>query len=187
MRRQRSPGVDNGNMIKRAFLLSGLALYFLSACAGGPFFTSEVTEIFLVRHAEKEPGRDPDLTPAGRERANKLAERLADAKLDVIYSTDYTRTRQTAAPIALESGLPVIYYDPAKLDLFAAQIREQGGRILVVGHSNTTPQLVTALGGQPGTPIVEATEYDRLYVIRIEREDVTTDLQRYGAPSGLPD
>lgn len=172
-------------MKRRIFLAAGCALLALSACATGPFFGPGVTEIYLVRHAEKDPGADPDLTPEGRQRAEILSQRLASANIDVVYSTDYTRTRRTAAPFALQAGLPVIYYDPSKLDAFALQLRQQGGRILVVGHSNTTPQLVAALGGEPGNPIVEATEYDRLYKVRIDGDVVTTDLQRYGAPSQI--
>ena len=177
--------MNNGGMKKISFLMTGFALLFLSACAGGSFFGPSVTEIYLVRHAEKEPGSDPGLTPEGRQRAEDLAERLAEADINVIYSTDYKRTRRTAAPFALQAGVPVIYYDPSKLDDFALQLREQGGRILVVGHSNTTPQLVGALGGEPGAPIVEATEYDRLYVVRIAGGEVTTDLQRYGVLSNI--
>ena len=159
-----------------------LSALLIAACAGTPFSAISETQIYLVRHAEKEPGRDPNLTPDGKVRAQALAGRLEDADLTTIYSTNTARTRQTAGPAALKAGVPVIYYDPKNLDAFAAQLLAQG-KILVVGHSNTTPELVAALGGEPGEPIVEATEYDRLYVLSIAEGTVSTDLQRYGEPS----
>lgn len=158
-----------------AFLFAALCL---GACA-----TSADPTIYLVRHAEKEPGRDPNLTPLGKIRAEALATRLEGAKLTAIYSTDYKRTRQTATPAALSFGLPVIRYNAVKLEEFAAQLLGQTGNVLVVGHSNTTPQLVAALGGEAGAPITEATEYDRFYVLTLNDDGVTTDLQRFGEPT----
>ena len=170
-------------MTYKNIFCTALAVCFLSACASVPFASKPSTEIYLVRHAEKEPGRDPNLNPDGKVRAQALADRLASVGLTAIYSTNTARTRQTAAPITLKTALPVIYYDPAELDAFAAQLLKLDGHILVVGHSNTTPDLVAALGGEAGAPIVEASEYDRLYVLTIEGDSVSTDLQRYGQTS----
>lgn len=169
-------------MLRRSFILI-LAGFMLAACANSPFGDQADQQIYLVRHAEKEPGRDPQLTPDGRARAIALAERLSKAELGAIYSTNLRRTRQTAGPIALATEIPVIFYDASKLDEFASQLRGQSGNILVVGHSNTTPDLAAALGGEAGAPIIEATEYDRLYVLTIKDGIVTTDIQRFGEPS----
>lgn len=167
-------------MLKRYFLIIGLAVLALAGCAGTGLLGQQDQTIYLVRHAEKDPGPDPGLTPDGRVRAKQLAERLAKVKLAHIYSTNYRRTRQTAAPVALAAGQPVIYYDPQDLDRFAGQLRELKGNVLVVGHSNTTPDLVAALGGEPGAPIVEAGEYDRLYRLVMRESGVETVLERYG-------
>lgn len=171
-------------MTYRNIFYAALSLILLLACSGLPIGSNSEGQVYLVRHAEKDPGRDPNLTPAGKRRAQALAELLKAADLTAIYSTNTARTRQTAAPIALQTGLPVIYYEGDSLDEFADQLRALGGRILVVGHSNTTPDLVAELGGEPGAPIVEATEYDRLYVLTLKGQHVTTDLQRYGQASG---
>lgn len=168
-------------MLKHVFALL-LSALLLTGCAGSPFSGQKAQDIYLVRHAEKEPGRDPQLSPEGKVRASVLAARLADANLVAVYSTDTRRTRQTAGPVALQAGLPVIFYDPSKLDAFAARLRAVEGNVLVVGHSNTTPDLANALGGDGGTPIVEANEYDRLYHLRLDGETVITDLQRFGVP-----
>lgn len=157
-------------------LLSGALV--LGACASAP--PPVENTIYLVRHAEKADGQDPSLTLIGRARAEILAQELEDAGLTGIYSTDYKRTRETAAPAAKATGLPVIRYDPRSLESFASMLRNTPGTLLVVGHSNTTPELVDLLGGKPGTPIDEASEYDRLYVLTVDGRRVRTELRRYG-------
>jgi phosphohistidine phosphatase SixA len=120
---------------------------------------------FLVRHAEKaDPSKDPPLTEEGRARAEGLARMLRDAGVDEIFSSDFVRTRDTAAPLASRLGLDVELYDPDALADLAQALLASPGRYLVVGHSDTTPELAGLLGGDPGPPIPED-EYDRLYVL----------------------
>jgi len=144
--------------------------------------------VFLVRHAEKvDQSRDPDLSVEGYSRADALALTLADAKIEQVHSSDYIRTRYTAAPVADLFDLEINLYDPSDLYTLAGELEAKGGRHLVVGHSNTTPDLVELLGGEPGPAIVEETEYDRLYILTIDKERVNTVLLRYGKPcSSLP-
>jgi phosphohistidine phosphatase SixA len=143
---------------------------------------SGVTTVFLVRHAEKQlDSQDPDLTEAGRQRALALARALRSVPLDAIYSTDTHRTRQTAAPLAGARSLEVELYDKDDLGHLAMKLRGAPGRYLVVGHSNTTPELVSRLGGDPGAAIDEASEFDRLYVLLLHPDgSVVTVLLRYG-------
>lgn len=162
------------------------ALPLLVACAAGspePAAPPDPLVVLLVRHAEKvvdEP--DPALSPAGVERAADLAAALRDAGIERIHSSDYRRTRDTAAPLAATLGLEVEIYDPRDLAALAARLRRDGGRHLVVGHSNTTPEAVALLGGEPGGEIDEASEYDRLYVVTVGGDgSVGTVLMRYGA------
>ncbi len=156
--------------------------------------------VVLVRHAEREDQLSPDDSPSGpdgalrgtpddpalsrlgQERSGLIAELLADAQLGDVWSTDYLRTRETALPTADAAGLAINAYDPGDLPAFAESLIEMGGRHLVVGHSNTTPELVAALGGDPGSPIDES-EYDRLYVVSVLPGSATTTvLLRFGAP-----
>ena len=138
--------------------------------------------VFLVRHAEKTAEEnDPSLTMQGQQRAEQLADLLADAEITRIYSSDYARTRDTAAPLAEQLGLEVEIYDAGDLQVIASKLKAKGERALVVGHSNTTPELVELLGGDGGEPIVEATEYDRLYIVSTgDNGRATTLLLRFG-------
>ena len=109
-----------------------------------------------------------------------LARTLADAEIEYVHSTDLIRTRNTAVPVAALFGLELELYANSGLHDLAEKLQTLGGRHLVVGHSNTTPMLVEILGGEPGLPIIEATEYDRLYVLTISKGEVNTVLLRYG-------
>ncbi len=162
--------------------LLGLCLLTLLVAAPSVAAQEDVV-VYLVRHAERaEDGTDdPPISEAGVERAWLLAEMLKDAGITHIHSTDYKRTLQTGKPLAEASGLEAASYDPRDLGGFAARLRSTPGRHLVLGHSNTTPDLVRALGGDPGEPIEEF-EYDRLYVVVVDTDDVSTILLRFGAP-----
>lgn len=148
--------------------------------ATDPAPTVAAHQIYLVRHAEKQTGSDPALTEAGHQRAVLLADLLADKGVTHIHSTNYRRTLETAAPLAERLGLPVELYDPSDLEVFADALASMPGIHLVVGHSNTTPPLAEALGGDPGTEIDEASEYDRLYVITLSTENVDSRIERFG-------
>jgi phosphohistidine phosphatase SixA len=137
---------------------------------------------FLVRHAEKADLSDGSpLTEAGRLRAQSLANLLRDAGIERIYSSDFVRTRDTAAPLANDLGLEVILYDPNELNDLKDELVSSPGRHLVVGHSNTTPELSGLLGGEPG-PAISDDEYDRLYML-VYRPGVGTStvIVRFGA------
>ena len=166
-------------IFRRTFLLAAVSALVLTACAQKPSVPGAT--YYLVRHAEKTAENpDPALTEAGEKRAIDLAHRLKDVKLTAIYSTDYTRTRDTAAPAAKAAGLEVQLYNAGALSEFADELLAQKGHILVTGHSNTTPGLSEALGGPAGEPIVEATEYDRLYILERTDDQITGRIERYG-------
>jgi probable phosphoglycerate mutase len=139
--------------------------------------------IYLVRHAEKlDDSRDPPLSDAGTARAEELARVLGDAGLTHVWSTDFNRTRSTAAPAAARAGLQVEVYDPSKAGEFVEQLKRTPGRHLVVGHSNTTPALVELLGGAAGAAMTD-TEYDRLYVVVVDPSGTTSTMLRFGVPA----
>ena len=169
--------------MKLNFILALLALTACSAedqIASSPPSQEAAHKIFLVRHAEKQAGDNPSLTAAGELRAATLAEIMSKKGLTHIHSTNYKRTLETAAPIAQLSGVEIQLYDPSKLDAFADDLRSTVGVHLVVGHSNTTPDLALALGGDPGDSIDEKNEYDRLYVIDLDPDGPSSSIERFG-------
>lgn len=182
------------DLIRRGFL-SLLTAALVAACAAtaasAPAAKSSaepvaVTRFFLVRHGEKEAGSDPALTPAGAERARALAERLKAEGVTEIWSTRTRRTQQAAAPMAAQTGLVVQTYDATTLPAFASWLLDVPGVKLVVGHSNTTGELAALLGADPGPPIDDAREFDRLYVISVDADGIVRSrIERYGARSPL--
>ena len=133
--------------------------------------------IYLTRHAEKSAtGADPVLTPEGRVRAQNIAATLKKAGITRIFSTNYARTRETAQALAAVIPIPVQIYDGSQIAVFAQQLKDTPGNALVVGHSDTTPELIRQLGGESGITIAE-TEFDRLYQVAIGADgDVSTTL-----------
>ena len=136
-------------------------------------------EVILVRHGETSGGgADPALSEAGVARARLLAETLPP--VDRVFTTAYRRTTGTAEFAANRNGIAAETYDPRDLAGFATYLKALGGVSLVVGHSNTTGELVRLLGGDPGPPISDS-EYDRIY--RVSLPSGSTQQTRYGANS----
>ena len=138
--------------------------------------------VFCVRHAEKvDSSEDPELSAVGLERAAALARTLRSAEIEYVHSSDFIRTRDTAAPAAADHGLEVELYDPRDLPALVEKLREAGGRHLVVGHSGSTSELAELLSGQPSSAIDDGGEYDRLYVVTVGRDgEASSVLMRYG-------
>lgn len=123
--------------------------------------------VYVTRHAEKgATDKDPDLTVQGAARARGIALLLHRTGISHIFSTATRRTRQTAQPLAERLKLNVETYDAAKPASAIEKIKALPGPTLLVGHSNTVPDLVKMLGGAPGAPI-EDDEYDRLYQVTL--------------------
>jgi 2,3-bisphosphoglycerate-dependent phosphoglycerate mutase len=104
----------------------------------------------LLRHAEKanDGTKDPDLTEAGKKRAEALVGLFHNTKIDAIYSTNFKRTQHTISPLAQAHALSILSYDAGKMEEVDAMLSKfQGGTIVVCGHSNTTPAIVNYLTG----------------------------------------
>lgn len=113
---------------------------------------SKMFTIYLVRHSEKDltsdNHSDPPLTPCGEQRSESLSSFLSAVDLDVIYSTNYNRTKNTALPTATSKGLEIKEYDSENLKDFSNFLLESKKNALVVGHSNTTGILAGLLVGK---------------------------------------
>ena len=131
--------------------------------------------ILLVRHAEKATDANEASVPlsdAGSARAARLAEMLRSAGVTSVYATDTVRARKTAEPLAKAAGLEVRIYAPKDADgksaprilLDRLEKEEPRGVVLVVGHSNTVPEILAALGYTEKVEI-PATQFDDLFVV----------------------
>lgn len=130
---------------------------------------------FLVRHAEKTKGADPGLTPEGMARAAKLAALLDRLQIDQIMSSDYKRTQATAAPLAKAKKLEVQSYDPTmQKDLFTDLSVFNKQNVVVVGHSNTIPQLANVLIGKEAIAEFSEDDYSQLIIISVSQPGVAT-------------
>jgi broad specificity phosphatase PhoE len=129
---------------------------------------AQATTVILARHAEKaSPTGDPGLTAVGDQRAQDLARALTDVRLAAIISTQYQRTRLTAAPVAQAAQLEVTIVpgsaDPAGV-VRALDALPAGSTALVVGHSNTLAGIIAALGG-PKIPDLCDGEHSTLFIV----------------------
>ena len=147
---------------------------------------AQATTVILVRHGEKAPApaSDPLLSDAGQARAAALADALADAGVQAVITTSFQRTRLTAAPLVEKRGLTpqVVAVSPTHVADVARAVRERKGQVvLVVGHSNTIPAIVGALGGPKLADLCDA-QYAQLFTLVIP-EQGTPSLVRaqYGA------
>lgn len=129
--------------------------------------------VFVVRHAERADAvtggntmmaNDPELSDAGRARAQSLAAALKDAKITAIFVTPYKRTQQTAAPLAQALSLEPLAVDPKNASGLIDKIKAANGNVLVVGHSNTVPDVLARLG-IADAPKLEDGDYDNLFVV----------------------
>ncbi len=145
--------------------------------------------VVLVRHAEKASATDPDpsLSEAGQLRAQALVAALAHAVPNAIVVTSRKRTAETAAPVAAKWGVTpqVVSLDGAAAAHIAAvadAVRKQRGVVLVVGHSNTVPAIVKALGG-PALPDLCDASYATFFVLQLARDGKPAQLltAQYGA------
>jgi broad specificity phosphatase PhoE len=179
-------------IVTLASLLISLAVSARAADTGSaPTPDTTVTTIILVRHAERHvtfAGTDPPISKQGARRAEALAHALRDAGIGAIYSTHWRRNRETAAPLARLLGDSVQVVGQGDAAVFARRVvaENRNGAALVVGHSDTIPQILAALTGQPVTPF-PAGEFDGMYVVtRFGDGRTRLTKLRYGEPSAAP-
>ena len=178
--------------VVRSLLLIGLiATYVFSA---GPLAMAQPPiTLILVRHAEKKivppENKDPDLSPAGLERAEELARMFGGAGVTAIYATQYKRTQQTVKPLADKLRLTVNQVEAKETAELVKQIRARGAGqvIFIAGHNNSVPEIIAAMGG-PKMPIIPESEYDNLYILTVQNDGSARLLKlKYGSavvPSG---
>ena len=155
--------------VKKSILIASALVATATSAA-----LSQPSTVILVRHGEKalEPPGDPPLSATGQQRARDLARALADAKVAMIVTTQFERTKATARPLADSlHATPVIVATGVMkehIDAIVAKVKSapKGSTVLVVGHSNTVPLIIAALGG-PKMPDLCDAEYSNLFVLEM--------------------
>ena len=137
--------------------------------------------VFLIRHAEKEdePRQDPPLKKEGVARSQELARLLANAGIKAIYTSQFARTKLTAEPLATKLGLTVAAISLKSNPANPRQIAEEsttevvnkilagpGENVLVVGHSNSIPDVIKMLGGDV-VPTIDERKFNDLFIVTV--------------------
>ncbi len=126
--------------------------------------------IYLVRHAEKsDGGKDPELSPVGISRAETLSRMLRDTNIKAVFSTEFKRTKMTAAKTADALKLTVQASNDQEKLIKTLKEDKSSDSALVVGHSNSIPEIIKALGSEAKIEIAE-TEFDNLFILSPQKE-----------------
>ena len=171
-------------LLKAMGLLSMLIL-ILTLSSSVP--VAKETTIYIVRHAEKETSdpknNNPELNQEGKHRALALKKLLRKKKISAVFSTNYKRTMQTAAPIAQHNGIPVQTYEAKDPDVLVSLVKSDfaNQEILVVGHSNTILELVKAFGLQTPVDKLNDDDYDLVFIVTLYKNGKSgLQIKRFG-------
>jgi phosphohistidine phosphatase SixA len=170
-------------------LLLAICTLAIAAVPASAQTAATTTTVILVRHAEKaaSPADDPPLNSAGEARSRDLVQAVRDAGVSAIITTQFARTRATGQPIATALGITptvVAATNTNHVQDVVAEIRKHPGQtVLVVGHSNTVPAIVEALGAKRPPAICDS-QYDNLFVVTMPTSGAVGAVRaKYGEPS----
>jgi broad specificity phosphatase PhoE len=155
--------------MRRLFALF-LTLIFIGASAQS---ATAAGTVFVMRHLEKAEGADPPLSAEGAAHAQALVHMLAKSGIKTIFATPTRRAMETAQPLASKLAIPVRSYDPADPAALVRAVAAIPGAVLVVGHSNTVPDLVARFGGKQPVNLTEQ-DYGTLFVVTPDDGNVST-------------
>jgi len=141
---------------------------------------TQTTTYYLIRHAEKNrlvtSDNNPNLKEKGVDRAIKWSKTFKHINFDYIFSTNYNRTIQTALPTAKSKDLEIQFYNPSDLYNEEFKTLTKGKTVLIVGHSNTTPEFVNKILGEEKYPEIEDRNNANLYIITVSENSKSTVL-----------
>ena len=161
----------------KKILLTVFVFVLFSACTA-----DKGTRYYLIRHAEKDrtntTNKNPNLNSEGLLRAEKWAKYFEKIELDAVYSTDYNRTQQTAAPSAKSKGLIVQSYNPSKMYDSIFKKNTKGKTVLVVGHSNTTPVFANTILGQKKYKNMADNDNASLYIVTVFNDKKSSEIKK---------
>jgi len=131
--------------------------------------------ILLVRHAEKvDDSQDPELSPQGKERVQRLVKAIGKYKPGGFFSTDFKRTRDTLAPLAAKREKKIEIYDPRKpQELIDTIMKSKTKRFVISGHSNTIPGIANLLLKKEVFKNLNDSEHSVIWLVRLNDGKVT--------------
>jgi 2,3-bisphosphoglycerate-dependent phosphoglycerate mutase len=166
--------------MKSLFNLLLIVAFSSPVCSQEKNTDSDTTTYYLIRHAEKDrsdkTNQNPELTKAGKKRAKNWRKHFKNVDFDAVYSTDYNRTTQTALPTAKKNNLEITIYDPRQLYSEDFQKATKGQTVLVVGHSNTTPQFVNKILSNKKYGDIDDNENRLLFIVTISDGKITDEI-----------
>ncbi|MEZ4874011.1 MAG: phosphoglycerate mutase family protein [Flavobacteriaceae bacterium] len=169
-------------MTKIIALISFCIIAFSCKQEGKKSIAEETTTYYLIRHAEKDRSDstnvDPALTEKGLDRARLWAHYFDSIPLNEIYTTQYKRTHQTAMYVATKQQLPAEEYVPQNLITEDFKQITKGHKVLIVGHSNTTPMLVNQLIGNETYPEMDDRDNSSLYVVTVKGKNTKAVIRK---------
>jgi len=170
--------------MKQACRIAWLCVLVLALSAASAGAQDQV--FFVVRHAERadsgmssQAGADPELSDAGHARARRLADMLRAAGVQQIFTTEYRRTRQTGEPLAETLKLQPVVVTAKESDRLIERLRAAPGASLVIGHSNTMPQILKGLGISAPITLAEQDYSDLFVVVRRSSGEATLIRLKY--------
>lgn len=138
---------------------------------------NEITTYYFIRHAEKirtdKTNKNPNLTEKGTNRAQNWNTVFKNVKFDFVYSTNYNRTVQTATPTAKAKNLEIQFYNPRELFSEDFKFKTKGKKVLVVGHSNTTPQFINKVLENEKYLDIDDSNNSNLYIVILSNNSIT--------------
>jgi broad specificity phosphatase PhoE len=166
--------------MKKLVLILLLAVFAFPSCAKKTEKNKDVSTYYLIRHAEKDrsdkTNRNPNLTEVGLKRAENWATHFKDVKFDMVYSTDYNRTKETAMPSSNANNIELEFYNPLDMQIENFLELTKGKTVLIVGHSNTTPSFTNGLLGEEKYESIADNNNSNLYIVTITKDSKTSKL-----------
>lgn len=149
---------------------------------------AQTSTFILMRHAEKDTSAqgstmmqaDPPLSTEGKARAARIPEVLKSYVPDVIYSTNFIRTKSTVGPLSTKTGKDIQVYDHRNLKGFADELlKMQGKTVVIAGHSNSTPMLVNLLLKENKYPNLDESVYDTYWIVTVTDGKAEAKVMKY--------
>jgi broad specificity phosphatase PhoE len=154
-----------------------IIVFLLFFCLQISLGQNTITQYYFIRHAEKaDSSKNPDLSEKGLERAQEWKTLFSEINFDAVYSTDFNRTLQTIQPIVAGNNQLLKIYNPKMIDIEAFKKETHGKTILIVGHSNTIPNMINQIIKENKYTNIEENEFGNLYIVTLFENQIVSQL-----------